>query len=103
MATKLLKDITREALAVTNMRGEIQIVTLKAGDMLQFRPKGRRTKYEVPLQACYNMALIYSAQQWYKERIAKYIQDKKNGRKVKRPRPLPPIFNSKLYEALRIK
>ena len=103
MATKLIKDIKRETLAVTNLKREIQIVTLKAGDMLEFRSKGRRFVYEVPLQACYHMALIYTAQIWYKKRLAKYIQDKKDGKKVKKPKPLSPIFNPKLYEALRIK
>jgi hypothetical protein len=102
MATKLIKDIHRETLAVTDMRNNIQIVTLKAGDMLEFRSKGKRFRFEVPLMACYNMALIYTAQQWYKKRLAKYLQDKASGRKVKRPRPLPKIFNAKLYEALKL-
>jgi hypothetical protein len=103
MAKQLVKDITRQTLAVTDLRNNIQIVTLKAGDMLEFRTKGKRFRFEVPLQACYHMALIYTAQQWYRKRLAKYIQDRKDGRKVKRPRPLPKIFNAKLYEALKIK
>ena len=103
MATKLIKDITRETLMVTNSKGEKQIITLKAGDMLEFRSKGRRFRYEVPLQACYHMALIYTAQQWYKKRMVKYLRDKKDGRRVKKPKRLAPIFNPKLYEALRIK
>jgi len=102
MARKLLKDITRETLAVTNSKGNIQIITLKAGDMLEFRSKGKRLRYEVPLAACYNMALIYTVNQWYKERIAKYLRDKKDGRRVKRPRPVSRIFNAKVYEALKM-
>lgn len=102
MAKKLIKDITRETLAVTDMKSNIQIVTLKAGDMLEFRGKGKRFRFEVPLMACYNMALIYTCQQWYKKRMAKYLEDRKNGRKVKKPRSLPKIFNAKLYEALKI-
>ena len=102
MAKKLLKDITRETLAVTNMKNDIQIVTLKAGDMLEFRAKGKRLRFEVPLAACYNMALIYTAQQWYKQRMIKYLVDKKEGRRVKRPRPLSKIFSPKLYEALKM-
>jgi hypothetical protein len=103
MATKLIKDIHRETLAVTDLKGAIQIVTLKGGDMLEFRTKGKRFRYEVPLQACYNMAIIYTAQQWHRERMAKYVENKKQGRRAKRPRPLPPIFSPKLYEALRLK
>jgi hypothetical protein len=103
MATKLLKDIHRETLAVTDLKGNIQIITMKAGDMLEFRSKGRRFRYEVPLQACYHMALIWTANQWYRRRLAKYIEAKKAGRKVKRPSRLIPIFNQKYYEALKIK
>jgi len=103
MAIKLLKDITRETLMVTNSKGETQIITLKAGDVLEFRSKGRRFRYEVPLQACYHMALIYTAHLWYKEKMVRYLQAKKDGRKVKRPKKLAPIFNPKLYEALSIK
>ena len=102
MATKLLKDIHRETLAVTDLKGNIQIITLKAGDMLEFRSKGKRFRYEVPIQACYHMALIWTTQQWYKRKIAKYLENKKAGRRVKRPRRLSPIFNQRLYEALRM-
>jgi hypothetical protein len=103
MATRLIKDINRETLAVTDSKGNIQIITLKGGDMLEFRSKGRRFRYEVPLQACYHLALIYTAQQWYRGRLAKYIKDRRDGRRVKKPRPLSPIFNPKLYEALKVK
>jgi len=102
MARQLTKDITRETLAVTDMKGNVQIVTLKAGDMLEFRSKGKRFRFEVPLMACYNMALIYTTHQWYKNRMAKYLQDKKDGRKVRKPRQLPKIFNAKIYEALKL-
>jgi hypothetical protein len=103
MATKLIKDLTRETLAVTNSKNEIQIVTLKAGDILEFRSKGRRFRYEVSLQACYYMSVIQTMQRLYQEKLTRYIELRKSGKKCKRPRPLPPIFSPKLYEALRIK
>lgn len=103
MATKLIKDIHRETLAVTDLKGNIQIVSLKGGDMLEFRTKGKRFRYHVPLQACYHMALIWTVQESYRRRLAKYVEDKKAGRRVKRPRRLIPIFNQKYYEALKIK
>jgi len=103
MATLLTKDINRETLAVENTKGEKQIITIKAGDMLEFRSKGKRFRYEVPLQACYHMALIYTAHFWYKDKLAKYLKAKKEGRRVKRPKKLAPIFNAKYYEALKIK
>ena len=103
MAQKLLKDIHRETLAVTNMKGETQIVTLKAGGMLEFRSKGKHFRYAVPLAACYNMAIIYTAPQWYKDRLARYLEGKKEGCKLRWPKPLPKIFNQFLYEALKMK
>lgn len=103
MATLLTKDITRETLAVTDMKGRKMIVTLKAGDMLEFRPKGKRIRYEVPIAACYNMALIYSTSQWHKERMKKYHEKKKLGFRVRMPKRMPRIFNQKFYEALKMK
>ena len=103
MATKLTKDISRETLAVTDTKGNVQIITLKAGDILEFRPKGRRIRYEVPLQACYNMALVSTFQEIYKRRVQKYNEAKHTGAKARRPKPLPRIFNARVYEALGMK
>jgi hypothetical protein len=80
MATLLTKDVKRETLAITDMKGNKMIVTLKAGDMLDFRPKGKRYSYEVPLGACLNLAMIYTAHERYKERIKRYEQGKSEGR-----------------------
>lgn len=102
MATLLTKDVKRETLSVTDIKGQTMIVTLKAGDMLEFRPKGRRYRYEVPLAACFNLAMIYSASERYKERMKRYEEGKKQGRKMKRPRLMPRIFNEKLYQALKL-
>jgi len=103
MATLLTKDVTRETLAVTDMRGRKVIITLKAGDMLEFRSKGKRTRYEVPLAACYNLGLIYTVNEWYKERIAKYNEKKKMGMRSRKPKRMPRIFNQSYYEALKMK
>ena len=100
MAIKLTKDVRRETLAVTDTRGRLLIVTLKAGDMLEFRAKGKRFKYSVPLAACYNMALINTAHEVRRARVARYNERRKNGDRVRRPRPLAHIFNPRLYEAL---
>ena len=102
MATLLQKDVTRETFNVTDMKGNIMIVTLKAGDVLEFRAKGKRTRYEVPLAACFNLAMIYTASERYKERMNRYEEGKKAGRKMKRPRRMPKIFNEKLYQALKL-
>jgi len=102
MATLLAKDVKRETIAVTDMKGNKMIVTLKAGDVVEFRPKGKRYKYEVPLAACFNLAMIYTASERYKERLKRYEDGRKEGRKMKRPRLMPKIFNEKLYQALKL-
>ncbi len=102
MATLLKKDVKRETFAVTDLKGNKMIVTLKVGDMLEFRAKGRKFSYEVPLGACFNLAMIYTASEKYKEKIKRYEEGKKAGRKMKRPRQLPKIFSEKLYQALKL-
>ena len=72
MATLLKKDITRETYSVTDRRGRKVLVTLKAGDMLEFRVKGRRIRYEVPLASCLNLAFIQFMEDNYNERIKEY-------------------------------
>lgn len=103
MARLLLKDITRETLKQTDFKGNKIIVTLKAGDMLEFRSRKSKHRFEVPLGACYNLALIYSASIHYKEKLDKYNEARKNGQRKRRPKPYPRIFNPKLYQALLVK
>lgn len=102
MATQLIKDVKRETIALYDNKGNKLIVTLKAGDMVEFRPKNKRYKYEVPLAACFNLAMIYTASERYKERVKRYEEGRKQGRKMKRPRQIPKIFNEKLYQALKL-
>ena len=102
MATKLLKPISRETLAVSDMKGNIQVMTMVPGDMLEFRGKGKRFRYEVPIAAVYYLAIIHTHQQIYKEKLIEYDRCKKAGIKKRKPHPLPRVFSPKLYEALRI-
>ena len=102
MIIKLIKDVRRKTLAVKDSKDRLQIVTLKAGDMLEFRAQGKRFRYEVPLAACYNLAVIYTCHNWYKKRLAKYNEAIKDGRRMHKPRKLPKIFNPVLYEALKL-
>jgi hypothetical protein len=102
MATLLSKDVKRETIAVTDLKSNKMIVTLKAGDMLEFRAKGKRHTYEIPLGACFNLAMIYTAHENYKIKMKRYEEGRKQGRKMKRPRQLPKIFNEKLYQALKL-
>lgn len=102
MATLLTKDLSRETLAVTDHQGRKIIVTLEPGDMLEFRAKGKRMKYTVPLAACYNLALIFTVNSWYKEKMKVWKEKKKMGLRCRKPRRISAIFNQKYYEALKI-
>ena len=100
MATLLTKDVTRETYAVTDRKGKKIIVTLKAGDMLEFRAKGEKTRFEVPLAACRNLALIYFMEDKYKAKMKRYRERKKMGLRTKRPKRPPQVFSKKWYQAI---
>ncbi len=102
MPTLLTKDVIRETLCVTNRRGEKVIVTLKAGDMLEFRVKGKRTRFEIPLQSCFYGAMIQHMEDVYKEKVKRYKQRKLLGQRTKRPKRPPRIFSKKWYQALKM-
>ena len=102
MATLLTKDVIRETLAVSNRRGEKVIVTLKAGDMLEFRVKGKRTRFEVPLQSCFYMSMIQYMEDVYKEKVKRYKQRKLLGLRTKRPKRPPKVFSTNWYRALKM-
>ena len=103
MATLLMKPISRETLAVTDYPGRKIIVTLEPGDTISFRAKGKRTSYEVPLQACYNLALIFTVNFWYKEKMKVWKEKKKMGYRCRKPKKMSAIFSQQYYEALKIK
>lgn len=103
MATLLTKKISRETLAVTDHPGRKIIVTLEPGDMITFRAKGKRMTYEVPLAACYNLALIFTVNSWYKEKMKVWKEKKKMGVRCRKPKRISAIFNQKYYEALKLK
>ena len=103
MPTLLTKDITRETFGVKTVMGETVIVTLKAGDMLEFRVKGKRTRYEVPLGSCFYMAMIQYLEDSYKEKVKRYKERKELGLRTKRPKRPAQIFSKKWYQALKMK
>lgn len=103
MATLLKKDVVRETYSVTNRRGEKVIVTLKAGDMLEFRVKGKQLRYEVPLASCMNLAFIQFMEDNYKERVKKYKEKKSLGMRSRKPKRPPRIYGDKWYKALKFK
>lgn len=86
MTTLLTKDVIRETYGVTDWKGRKVIVTLKAGDMLKFRVKGKRTKYTVTLASCMNLAFIQSLEDDYKRKMIRYNQRKNLGQRTKKPK-----------------
>ena len=102
MATLLAKDVTRETYGVTSRKGDKIIVTLKAGDMLEFRGKGKRIRYEVPLGSCYYLAMIQYMEDQYKKKVKRYKERKSLGLRTKRPKRPPQIFSKKWYKALKM-
>ena len=90
-------------MAVTDHPGRKIIVTLEPGDMISFRANGKRTSYDVPLAACYNLALIFTVNSWYKERMKVWKEKKKMGYGCRKPRKISAIFSQQYYEALKLK
>lgn len=103
MATLLKKDVVRETYSVTDRRGQKVIVTLKAGDMLEFRVKGKRIRYEVPLASCMNLAFIQFMEDKYKEKVRTYKEKKSIGKRPRKPKRPPRIYGEKWYKALKFK
>ena len=102
MATLLKKDVIRETYGVKDRKGGKVIVTLKAGDMLEFRVKGKRLRYEVPLASCMTLAFIQFLEDQYKKKIVEYKKKKSLGQKTKKPKVPPKVFSTKFYQALKI-
>jgi hypothetical protein len=100
MATLLTKPLTRETLALRNRRQEKMLVTLLPGDEIEFRAKGRRTRYQVPLAQVLNLALIATLEKRYKKRWDRYRRLKAQGQRVKRPKAPPRLWSRKFYQAL---
>ena len=102
MATLLTKDVTRETYSVTNRKGDKIIVTLKAGDMLEFRAKGKRTRFEVPLGSCFYLAMIQHMEDEYRTKVKRYRLRKQLGVRAVRPKRPPQVFSKKWYKALKM-
>jgi hypothetical protein len=102
MPTLLKKDVTRETYSVTDRRGQKVIVTLKAGDMISFRVKGKRTRYEVPLQSVFYLSLIQYLHDQHKEKVKRWKERKSIGQRARKPSRPPRIYSKKFYDALKL-
>lgn len=96
MATQLNRIVKRE-LTRTDNRGRKLIITLLPGDVLQFRSKGKRTVFEIPLGHCFNLALLFSLENQYRQRLKEYQLKKKAGTKYLKQPKRPTLFLNKIY------
>lgn len=85
MATKLTKNVKRELLA--SNRGKTVIAEMEPGDILTFRYKGKRTKYEISLHSCFTLSVLNKIQEEYMNKLERH----KAGL-IKR-KPKAPSFN----------
>lgn len=83
MATLLTKNVKRQLLA-SDRHGRTLIVELEPGDMLSFRLKGKRTRYETSLHNCYVLAVANTIEGQYKVKMAEHKAGKRS-RKPKAP------------------
>lgn len=81
MATKLLKPITRETIKATDRKGNAIMVTLLPGDLIEFKSKGSRKRYQVWLPHCLNLAMLLDANRHYQDAMKEYKQKKAAGYK----------------------
>src|SRR3990167_864210 len=96
MATKLLKPINRDTIGRS---GATMIISLLPGDLISFREKGKRTRYEITIGHALQLAKRMTIDRMYQERLEIYRSKKKQGRRAIKPkRPnlfLSPIYNIK--------
>jgi len=100
MATLLTKPVTRKCLSASDTAGRPLLITMDGGDVVRVRPSGKRTSYEVPIQAIYYLGLVNHLVMRQKEKMREYKIKQKAGTRCRKPRPVPRIFNPKLYEVL---
>lgn len=103
MATLLTKAIRREMLSKGMDRGKHRdraiIVSLLPGDLIEFRLKGTRVRYEVYLGHAFRLAQALTIEADYKKRVTKYNEERKYRKGLRRPkRPMIP-FNRIYFEA----
>ena len=101
MATKLLKEISREY----RQGNETYIVTLNPDCTITFRKKGYKTRFSTALAGCYNLAIICQAEMTYRDKMEEYNRRVKLGvkglRKPKRP-SIASMFHPKYTKAMTI-
>jgi len=101
---QLMKDITRETLAIRTAdkyRDRPIIITLEAGDSITFRVKGTRQKFTVSLAHCFRLAQLNQTDAIYKAKMAEYKVKRGEGTKrLRKPKRTPIPFSKIYFDAL---
>lgn len=98
MATRLTKPVKRELLA--SNRNRTLIAEMEPGDLITFRYKGKRMRYEISLHSCFTLAVLQKINEEYTSKLEAY----KDGRLKRKPKqPGFHHFDLRLRMALRSK
>lgn len=84
--SKLDRTLKRETL-IRSSRGKILIMEITENQEIHFRESGKRSRVSVPLAVVNRMAIKYTLQQEYREKLVIYKENKKNGiQGIKKPK-----------------
>jgi hypothetical protein len=87
---------------MTDRKGTPVIVELQGGDMLVFRMKCSKRRYEIYLGHCFRLAQITQADADFKQRSEQYQMKKKAGFKgLRKPKRSALPYNNLYFKALK--
>lgn len=84
MATKLQTTVRRELIGSNRYTGTL-IVELQPGDVLEFREKGTRRRYDISLHNVFLAAVMNTRQRDHAQRVKQWEAAGKRGRRPKAP------------------
>lgn len=86
---KLDKTISREMFLPVSILSRslgTMIVSIKPGDLIEFRQKGKKTRFEVSLHSVFMLALLNSLTEHNKSRLQDYEIKRKAGIRARKPK-----------------
>lgn len=94
--TKPVRRLTRS----TDRKGNPLVVSLEPGDIISFRPKGKRRTVSVYAGHCYALAQIVQTESDYKDRMKVYNEKRKYTKGLRRPKRHSLPFSRIYFSAL---
>ena len=83
--TKLTNPVARQLRSTTH--GKVPIIaTMQPGDVLEFRIKGTRTRYPLPMHQAYQLAIYYKLVEQYRTDLERYELRRKAGYRARKPK-----------------